>query len=84
MCEENPQQALDELRQAVKEALYESLPYITQHQAFLMPSVCWNRLAVLVDPRIAKFDELLKKMDRGEKLTQEEIAEAVGFDLEQE
>lgn len=76
----DPQETLKELQDAVKDALRQSLPYIAKHGAFLMPYDCWDTLAALVDPRIALFDELLKRRDRGETLTLEEIEAAVGFD----
>lgn len=83
MCEQDPQKALDELREAVKDALVQSEPYVSKYGAFLMPAECWDRLAVLADSRIAKFDALLKKMEQGAELTPKEIEEAVSFDPEE-
>jgi hypothetical protein len=77
-----PRQALKELREAVNDGLNRSLPYLGKYGAFLLPEDSWNTLAGLVNPKIARFDVLLKKREQGEELTPQEIDDALSFYME--
>jgi hypothetical protein len=73
MAESDPRTELHFLREAVRNALIQSVPYVTQYRAFLLPTECWEYLSSLVFPGMKDFQELLKRAESGEVISPEEI-----------
>jgi len=75
--EKSEAEQLQECKQAIKRMLDSSTPHLAQHNAFLISPESWNELACIVIPSMTKLNTALDKMKRGEKLTEEEIEEAL-------
>lgn len=71
------QQQLAAYKEAAKEAVESSIPFIARFNAFLISAEAWRKLAMLVVPGMAELDKLLQRHAAGEKLTEEEIKSAL-------
>lgn len=62
---------------AIKRAIDGSVPYVAAHGAFLISAEDWRELASIVNQSVAKLDAILKRIENGERPTEEEIQEAL-------
>jgi len=79
---EDKYRSIDYVIGVIKRTLDNSIPYISQHNAFLITVDDWSELANIAFPHMRKLDALLKKQERGEQLTQKEIEEALRWNEE--
>ncbi len=52
---------------------------MSKYNAFLISAESWQKLAMLVCPEMAALDRLMRKHESGEKISKEEIEDALSF-----
>lgn len=72
----------EEMLAAIQRAIAGSIPYVVNHNAFLITAASWSELANIADPRHRRLDQLMERSARGEKITEAEVA-AVFADVQQ-
>jgi hypothetical protein len=64
---------VEALAEAAQRAIASSIPYIAKHNSFLISAEAWSDLNNLVTPGAQGLNDLLKRVERGERVTEEEI-----------
>jgi hypothetical protein len=63
----------EEMLSVIKRAVAGSVPYLINHNAFMISSASWSELADIADPRLRGLDHLMERSARGEKITEADI-----------